>query len=117
MPKPELNPLQKSMLREFAFRPLDSAHFCSGKRNVTLAPKVAQTHINVLARAGYVEETQARHFAITRAGRLLLDNYDLARTQTLARYGNTTTSASYTGLNMPCPRANAGQLSLNGRGV
>ena len=112
-----LSTVQKRMLREFAFRPLDAAHFCSGTRAVTLAPKSVQLHINVLARAELVEEISGRHFQITHAGRNLLDNWNIVSAQSTGRYeaARTADKSAYTGNRMVCTRPNAGQLSLNGR--
>lgn len=112
-----LTTVQKRMLREFAFRPLDAAHFCSGTRAVTLAPKSVQLHINALGRFGLVEEIHGRHFQITRAGRNLLDNCDIVSAQSSSRYEFARTAArdKYAGNSMACTRPGAGQLSLNGR--
>ena len=112
-----LNIVQKRMLREFAFRPLDALHFCSGTRAVTLAPKSVQQHINVLARSELVEEIHGRHFQITRAGRNLLDNCDIVTAQSNSRYeaARNAIKTSYTGNNMVCTRPRAGLLSINGR--
>lgn len=102
-----LSTVQKRMLREFAFRPLDAAHFCSGTRTVTLAPKSVQLNINVLARAGLVEEIHGRHFQITRAGRNLLDNCDIISAQSSARYEGARSPSNFTGIKMPSVRAGA----------
>ena len=113
----ELSTVQKCMLREFAFRPLDAAHFCSGTRAVTLAPKAVQMHIKVLARAELVEEISGRHFQITHAGRNLLDNWSIVSAQSNSRYeaARNAVKSAFTGIEMVCTRPGAGKLSPNGR--
>ena len=105
----ELSTVQKRMLREFAFRPLDALHFCSSTRAVTMAPKSVQLHINVLARAELVEEISGRHFQITHAGRNLLDNWNIVSAQSNSRYevSRNGIRPSYTGNRMGSPRIGA----------
>lgn len=112
-----LTTVQKRMLREFAFRPLDALHFCSSTRAVSMAPKSVQLHINVMARAGLVEEISGRHFQITHTGRNLLDNWTNASAQSNSRYeaARNTVKSVFTGIEMVCTRPGAGKPSLNGR--
>lgn len=118
MPTPIfLSAVQKRMLREFAFRPLDAAHFCAGSRVVMLAPRSVRAHINFLARAELIEEIHGRHFQITRAGRNLLDNCDSIAAQSGSRYeaARNAVKSVFTGIEMVCTRPGAGLHSPNGR--
>lgn len=112
-----LSLVQKRLLREFAFRPLDASHFCSGKRTVVLSPKIVQTHINTLVRAGVLEEIHGHHFQITRAGRDLLDNCEFVSAQSDSRYeaARNAVRTAFTGIEMICTRPGAGLKSPNGR--